>query len=161
MKKNDLLNRRGKQTFPSSIFKSKIEGIQMDSSNQNEQLKIKRLINLIYEFSSKFIEDFHSFDLKYLKYLDAKTNFADEIDDFTPQPIHDLFSHLYKAKEEILSVNDFCKDYLFKRLSLSLDEIDIIKDSINRRIEQGISVNRILTDKIDLQPLYDLKEKFS
>ena len=134
----------------------------MNSSNQDEQLKIKKLINHIYEFSSKCLEDFHSFDLKYLKYLDAKTNFADEIDENTPQPISDLFSHLYKAKEEIQFVNNFCKDYLFKWLSLSLDEMDLIQDSINSRIEQGISANRHLaTDKIDLQPLYDLKEKFS
>ena len=161
MNKTDFLNRRGKQTFPSSIFEFKIKGIKMDNLSQHEQLKIKKLINLIYDFSSHCLQDFHSFQIKYLEYLEPESNFADEIDENTPQPISDLSNHLYKAEQEIRSVNDFCNDYLFKRLSLSLDEVDIIKDSINSRIEQGISANRILTDKIDLQPLYDLKEKFS
>lgn len=134
---------------------------RIESQNNHDEQKIKKLINLIYEFTSKCLEDFHSFQVKYLEYLDAPTNFAYEIDDFTPQPIKDLFSHLCKAEDEIRSVNDFCKDYLFKGFTFSIDEVDIVKESINSMIEQGISANRILTDKIDLQPLYDLKEKFS
>lgn len=76
--------------------------------------------------------------------------------------IQDIYTHLSNAKNELESVLNFCNDLYSKNVTLTNDEIHLIKYSLEERIDQGIRADsHLATDKIDLSPLFKLREKFN
>lgn len=126
----------------------------MQSSEQNQPVDVKstEVISQILKFTEYLETNFYNF-----KENIVDANYQRET---PPKPIYDIFSHLYKAKKEVEIVGNYCKNYLSYNIKLTKDELSLLLDSVNNRINDGVRANNFLaTDKIDLQPLYDLKNK--
>jgi hypothetical protein len=126
----------------------------MQTTEQNQPVDVKstEVISQILKFTEYLETNFYKF-----KENIVDANYQRET---PPKPIYDIFSHLYKAKQEVESVANYCKNYLSSNIKLTKDELSLLIDSVNDRIDNGVRVNNMLaTDKIDLQPLYNLKNK--
>jgi hypothetical protein len=126
--------------------------MQAPSQKQQVDSEMTEVISNIYRFTECLNTNF--------------SNFKENIVDFyyeretPPKVISDIYSNLRIAKEKIESVHGYCKNYLSIDLNLTRNELPLLLYALDDRIDAGIKANNFLsTDKIDLKPLYDLKNK--
>ena len=125
----------------------------MQTAEQYQPVDIQstEVISQIFEFTKCLETNFYKFKKNIVDaYFERET---------PPKQISDIFSHLYKAKQEIESVFNYCDNYLSSNINFTKNELSLLLDSVNDRIDKGVRANNILTDKIDIQPLYNLKYK--